>query len=270
MVGFKGTADENLRIPSNITVYNVECPVVGINDSAFKDCTLLKSITIPESVISIGDNAFSGCVALTTLNIDNTSNSISGSNWGAPSTTIIGWLRTPKNCTLTRDFDLKDLGFKGIQEEEFIIPETFTDSKSGQIYTITSIGDNMFNNFIYLKSVTLPNTVTSIGVQAFMSCSGLQKVTMSDTIYKISDAAFYNCRKLNTVHVSTRLDAIGQQVFGACIALTSIDIPYSVKSVHQDAFNGCTALTTISVDNATNAISGAPWGATNATVRWIR
>ena len=36
------------------------------------------------------------------------------------------------------------------------------------------------------------------------------------------------------------------------------------------AFPGCTSLTSIEVDNAEGSITGAPWGATNATVTWLR
>ncbi len=39
--------------------------VVGIDESAFSDCTNLESVTIPDSVTSIGSYAFSGCEGLT-------------------------------------------------------------------------------------------------------------------------------------------------------------------------------------------------------------
>ena len=54
-----------ITIPSFLGGYSV----TAIGDGAFKDCTLLTSVTIPESVISLGDNAFHNCSGLTSLTI---------------------------------------------------------------------------------------------------------------------------------------------------------------------------------------------------------
>ena len=43
----------------------------NLNGYPFADCTLLKSVTIPESVTIIGDEAFVGCTALTSAEISN-------------------------------------------------------------------------------------------------------------------------------------------------------------------------------------------------------
>ena len=45
-------------IPSSITVKGKEYTVSSIGNSAFCDCRLLTSVTIPNSVTSIGDYAF--------------------------------------------------------------------------------------------------------------------------------------------------------------------------------------------------------------------
>ena len=49
-------------IPEKVTFAEVDFPVTNIGVSAFKDCTALLSITIPNSVTSIGNKAFSGCI----------------------------------------------------------------------------------------------------------------------------------------------------------------------------------------------------------------
>ena len=41
----------------------------SIDDDAFRDCTRLKNIMIPEGVIQIGDNAFYGCLSLEYIGI---------------------------------------------------------------------------------------------------------------------------------------------------------------------------------------------------------
>ena len=44
-------------------------PVKEIGDSAFRSCSSLTSITLPNSVISIGDDAFYACCSLTSITI---------------------------------------------------------------------------------------------------------------------------------------------------------------------------------------------------------
>jgi len=55
-----------------------ELPVTSIGSSAFRSCTGLTSVTIPNSVTSIGDYAFYGCTGLTSINIPDSVISIEG------------------------------------------------------------------------------------------------------------------------------------------------------------------------------------------------
>ena len=67
------------------------------------------------------------------------------------------------------------------------IPATVTIN--GIEYSVTSIGENAFENCDNLQSVTIPNSVTSIGIGAFYSCSRLQSVTINGNP-KIGGSAF--------------------------------------------------------------------------------
>ena len=50
---------------------NIKAGTVSISSNAFKDCTNLTSITIPNSVTDIGSSAFKGCTSLTSITIPN-------------------------------------------------------------------------------------------------------------------------------------------------------------------------------------------------------
>ena len=58
-------------IPIVVEYKSLTYRVTGIGDEAFRFCSSITSVTIPNSIISIGDQAFRSCDGLTTLNIPN-------------------------------------------------------------------------------------------------------------------------------------------------------------------------------------------------------
>ena len=66
----------NVVIPDEVTYMNRTRKVTSIGEKAFKDCSGLTSVTIPNSVTSIGNEAFSGCKGLTSVTIPNSVTSI--------------------------------------------------------------------------------------------------------------------------------------------------------------------------------------------------
>jgi hypothetical protein len=87
-------------------------------------------------------------------------------------------------------------------------------------------------------------------------------------INKIKDYAFAGCNSLASITIPNSVTNIGNYAFFSCTALTSITIPNSVTTIENYTFAGCDKLTSITINKPANSISGAPWGATNATVTW--
>lgn len=56
---------------TNLTSVNIPNSITSIGHCAFCDCTSMESIKIPNSVTSIGTIAFSGCSSLTSMTIPN-------------------------------------------------------------------------------------------------------------------------------------------------------------------------------------------------------
>ena len=72
-----------------------------------------------------------------------------------------------------------------------VIPSSIT--YKGVEYSVTSIGEQAFNDCSGLTSVTIPNSVTSIGYHAFWGCSGLTSITIPNSVTSIGEGAFAHC-----------------------------------------------------------------------------
>lgn len=57
------------------------------------------------------------------------------------------------------------------------------------------------------------------------------------------------------------------RTFENCTNLREVEF-YSFRSMSSDTFKGCRNIT-IKLHNAENSVSGAPWGAENATIMWL-
>jgi len=110
--------------------------VASIGVSAFKGCSGLTSVTIPDSVASIGLWAFKGCSGLTSVTI-------------------------PHSVT-------------NIGEEAFAGCSRLTSVTIPP--SVTNIGIHAFVNCRELRSMTLPSCVTNVDVQAVDRCPNLKSV----------------------------------------------------------------------------------------------
>ena len=128
---------------------------------------------------------------------------------------------------------------------------------------VTKIGSHQLYGASQLEEIIIPDGVTSIGLKAFTGCSSLTSITIPDGVTSIGSGTFNYCSSLTSIHIPDRVTSIGNGAFFACNSLTSINIPDSVTSIGSSAFKKCTNLTTIYYSGKA---SGAPWGATNATV----
>lgn len=122
----------NIEIPQT---YNGK-PVVVIQNSAFKDCSSLTSILIPNSIKSIGINAFENCSNITEITI-------------------------PEGVTL-----IGNNTFKGCVK---LASASFSTS-------IESFGANAFAGCTSLTSIVLPKNIQEIGANAFANCSKLATI----------------------------------------------------------------------------------------------
>ena len=162
--------------------YSIKPGTLTIAGIAFRYCTSLTSVTIPDSVTTIGESAFDGCSKLTRVTIGN-------------SVTRIG-----------------SSAFEGCSK---LTSVTIPDS-------VTTIGSDAFYKCTSLTSVTIPNSVTTIGGSAFSSCYSLTSVTIPNSVTSIDDYAFSSCTSLTSVTIPESVTTIGSSAFNKCTSLTTV------------------------------------------------
>ena len=183
---------------TSLTSVEIPNSVTSIGGGAFYDCTGLTSITIPNSVRSIGEYAFYGCIGLTSITIPNRVRSIGG--------------RALSNCT-------------------------------------------------GLTSVEIPNGVTSIGDGAFYDCTGLTSITSlipAERLFACDFEQFDGIDKANcTLYVphgakETYAATAGWNEFVNIVELESADIDGIKEHIaeNKNVYDLCGR----KVDNPTNGI----------------
>lgn len=187
----------------NLILYGTECKEIGAY--AFKDCTNLKYVTLPESLLSIGANAFEGCTSLLKPDL--------------PSTLTFIPTGLFKDCSSLSVLNLPS--------------------------SLTSIDDFAFSNCLALNKLTIPNSVVDISDDAFNGCDNLTSITIDEnnTNYYYRDGALYvagydsstltyyptrliqilNSKRTSFVIPST-VTSISDSAFKKCTSLTSLSV----------------------------------------------
>ena len=266
----KGTGTGDFVIPSTVNDGNgVTYPVTSIGESAFRVCTGLTSVTIPNSVTSIGDLAFNNCTGLTSVTIPNSVKSIG--DWAFSYCPGLTSVTIPNSVTSIGSKAFYNTGIYNNSADGVFYVDKWACGYKGTMPANTNlviregtlgIADNAFSNCSGLMSVTIGNSVTSIGGYAFYSCSGLTGVTIPNSVTSIGSSAFSRCTGLTSVTFHCKeigpwfrgittikeiifgeeVTSIGANAFSECSGLTSVAIPNTVTSIGVSAFYGCSGL----------------------------
>lgn len=272
--------EKNVVIPR--TIYGQTVTHIGAR--AFYLCSLLTSVTIPDSVKYIGEWAFWGCSSLTSVNI-------------------------PKNV-------------RTIRNRAFLGCSSLTSLKLPE--GIKSIAEATFSDCANLTSLWIPDSVKKIGFGAFINCKKLtlygnagsyaqryaesnkipfrttpfpennaptdippkkkddkmlfkytvdadDTVTITKytgqekklilphtirgkTVNRIGNRAFSECISLTSVTLPDSITNIGYGAFAGCVGLTAVTIPNSVTNIGWRVFYGCSSLTSVTIPNSVKSI----------------
>lgn len=163
-------------IPSSINYDGVACKVTKIGFNAFKGCSELSSITLPNSVTEISVCAFEGCTGLSSVTI-------------------------PESVK-----DISIASFKGCSSlTSVVIPSS-----------VTGISVAAFRDCTSLSVIIIPDSLQEIAISSFRGCSGLSSVTIPDCVTEIYDDAFKGCKELRSLTIPRSVTNIYSGAFADC------------------------------------------------------
>lgn len=271
--------------------------VVGIGYGAAKNCTFIRSIELPATVVTIEDSAFENCSNLKTVNLDGVK-SIGRSAFEACTALKTVELSSEvaeigisafDGCTSLSELTAPFLGtayeagntFGEIFGGNKYVPESLKTVTVLKLYD-NVIPANAFKDMYAVQTIKLPQGVVGVGASAFEGCSSLSAVLIGSNdsnefkgVTSIGEKAFkgsmittvtlpflgesetatenktifhaFGEAKDITVKNVTVLAGteIAEEAFAEVLSLESVTLPKETEKIGASAFNGCSKLTTV-------------------------
>ena len=276
--------------------YN-DLPVIGIYNYSFKDCTMLKKVTIPSGVVTYypedSENAFKNCPIEDATIPSNIIRDIC--NDKLTNLTIIDEIDGNylvddlKNCKSLKNLELpaslksiddifadceslENVYFDGTLEDWFNVRFDNEESNPMRIannfYLLDSNGIIEYNKnkYTFLEEINIPNTISSISYQ-LCGFNQIKKLSIPASITTINSDAFLGVTSLETIVVDENnkkydsrdnSNAIIQKSNNTLIrGCSNTVIPESVTSLGLRAFQDCTSLESIIIPESVTSIGNA-------------
>ena len=249
-------------------------PVTVIGWDSFRQCQILRSVTIPEGITGIHSHTFFDCNNLESVHLPKSMRAFHGSCFASCNSlkevTVDPdnpWFCSVDGVVYTKD--RKELVFypPGKDDEEFVIPE----------------GCSVIDRYAFaycenLKRIVITSTVTDISYESILFCKGLEGVlvdegnaiyssiggnlyskdgeiffrlcvstenyvlTLPEGVVEIENGAAYYSQNLTAINLPKSLLSIGDSAFLNCDQLTVVTIPEKVTYIGDNAFSGCEQL----------------------------
>lgn len=248
----------NIIIPNEIKKGDNSYKVISIGNGAFKECTEVLSVVLPDTITSISDFAFEGCTKLKSINLPQSIISIG--QWAFIHCENIESLEFPDKIEIINGYTCEGC----LKLSKVSLPKNLKKVESGAFRNcpklkalsfpqgVTNLGANSFAG-TGITSITLPRTISTIYWDTFSYCSELEEFNAEEGISIFGGIS--DCPKVTSVKIPSSVTTICG--FDNCIGLKSIDLPEGLKIIGSHSFMGCVNLESIIIPSTITLIDRA-------------
>lgn len=264
-------------IPESITYNDTEYTVTSISSSAFKSCSGMNKLSVPNTISSILDGTFDDCSSLNELIICDGESTLTLNKSQKGSSGPYNYTYYPLFyfCPLKYLYLGRNIYFNYVAEtygkSNYYGPFNKLSIEKIEISeSVTEIHNHCFTGNKVMTEITMPNSVVSIGDYAFSECTGLTSVTIPNSVTEIGKCAFYYCAGLTSVTIGNSVETIGASAFSGCNNLLDVKsfnpMPHNIDA---GAFSSTTYTNAILIVpyNCNGLYSGRTgWGSFNTII----
>lgn len=278
--------------------------LTGIGKAVFMNSGLQR-VVIPDGVSSIGYCAFKGCSSMDTLTIPESVEQIELQAFRNSGVTTLFWNARNAKYYSDNDDESEKINYQPFYDgrlrnvvigdsvrslcEGFLrynqyvsrldIPETVetihlyafenavidtislnsnfdlgnTWSYSYSKFPFASEKQSPFNR-IGVKNIIVGNNITALSDNMFADIPTLVGVTLSAGVKTVGNSAFEGCTSLTNISLPDKLSTIGHAAFSGCEAIEKIVLPDSITMLSNSLFADCTSLSDITLSGRTEQI----------------
>ena len=284
ITGYKGS-EQKVDVPEKINKKSV----TRIGNLAFKDCTKITSIAMPDSVAYIGRSAFYNCTSLKSITIPDGVKEIGYAAFSECAGLVS--VKIPDNVTKIGDSAF--INCANLTKIDVTAGNKYYSSANGVLFNkdkselicypagiknvgysipdgVTVIRDRAFNKCLSLNSITIPKSVQDIETYSFFGCTSLEAINVAASNKNYADVngilfskdktkiVCYPANKKDMSYsIPVSVKVVGVAAFRDCIYLKGITIPDSVTNIEHHAFSNCKSLKSITIPDSITAIEMA-------------
>jgi len=234
----------------NLTSVSLSC-CKKIGDRAFKGCTSLEKIILPETVTNLGWECFDGTIMVTSMAIVPpviTFNTDLSSN-------MMGEFMLVNVPEASLDSYKSANYWKDMAKRIFPIGTKFdydvtTEAQSSTSDLLDKVGKNNSNSVVSLK---VKGSINSYDIMVIRNkMDNLHYLDLSDANVVENSYEYYT-------GCSTKNDTIGRNAFRELSKLVTVSLPNSVKAIESGALYNCTKLKSIVLPEKLESIEYGDW-----------
>ena len=211
----------------------------NIGESAFSNCSSLKTLSLDNKIKSLGWSAFRGCSNLTQFVIPD---SVTILNSG-----LLDGCSSLKSIRIHKGIKEIYNAFSGCTNLSILIIEDRNTSLKVGSGGWENVSFNSCKlDSVYIGGKIVYNTSRNGGYSPFSRNTSLRTVKISDAENTIYDNEFYGCTNLQNVSIGDNVTSIGKWAFSGCSSLKNFTFGSGLQSIGQEAFSDCINITQIS------------------------